>query len=163
MLNRSLSFILAVLTILTVSIPAAAQQLNVQDRNRYVTQIRAYKHDFLEKELNLSKEQKAEFFNLYDKMEDCILDLGAEVRETETKALADNATPDELDAAAATLFSQKLKEGEIEKEYFDKFKNILSARQLVQLKVAERKFNQELMRQHRRIRGEKMDNKERRR
>lgn len=163
MFNRSLSFIIALLAILAISVPASAQQLNVQDRNRYVTQIRAYKHDFLEKELNLSKEQKTEFFDLYDKMEDRILDLGADVRETETKALADNATPDELDAAAAALFSQKLKEGEIEKEYYDKFKSVLSARQLVQLKVAERKFNQELMRQHRRIRGEKMTNRDNRR
>ena len=42
-------------------------------------------------------------------------------------------------------------------EYYEKYKNILSPRQLVLLKQAERKFNQQLMRQHRRIRGEKMN------
>ena len=108
-------------------------------------------------ETDLTKEQQNAFFELYDNMEDKIMDLGTEVRNLENSALSDNASSEEVSAAVAALYSQKQQEGEIEMEYYEKYKNILSPRQLVLLKQAERKFNQQLMRQHRRIRGEKMN------
>ena len=134
---------------------ALAQQLNEDDRNRYVNQIRAYKHDFLAKELGLSKAQQDAFFELYDAMEDRTMDLGGEVRDLEKKASAAGASDEEMAAAAIALYSQKMREGEIEIEYYEKFKETLTPAQLVALKSAERKFTQELMRQHRRLRGEK--------
>lgn len=134
---------------------ALAQQLNEDDRNRYVNQIRAYKHDFLAKELGLSKAQQDAFFELYDAMEDRTMDLGGEVRDLEKKASAAGASDEEMAAAAIALYSQKMREGEIEMEYYEKFKETLTPAQLVALKSAERKFTQELMRQHRRLRGEK--------
>lgn len=157
MLNRSISIMCAVFAVFMFSLRIAAQQLNEEDRNRYVTQIRAYKHDYIVKELDLTKEQQNAFFELYDNMEDKIMDLGTEVRNLENSALSDNASSEEVSAAVAALYSQKQQEGEIEMEYYEKYKNILSPRQLVLLKQAERKFNQQLMRQHRRIRGEKMN------
>lgn len=157
MLSRSISILCAVFAIFVFSARLAAQELNEEDRNRYVTQIRAYKHDFIIKELDLTKEQQNTFFDLYDNMEDRIMDLGTETRSIERDALSESASPEAVEAAAAALYRQKAQEGEIETEYFEKFKNILSARQLVLLKQAERKFNQQLLRQHRRIRGERLN------
>ena len=145
----------ALLFMAMVPAKALAQQLNEDDRNRYVNQIRAYKHDFLAKELGLSKAQQDAFFELYDAMEDRTMDLGGEVRDLEKKASAAGASDEEMAAAAIALYSQKMREGEIEIEYYEKFKETLTPAQLVALKSAERKFTQELMRQHRRLRGEK--------
>ena len=157
MLSRSISILCAVFAFFVFSARLAAQELNEEDRNRYVTQIRAYKHDYFVKELDLTKEQQNTFFDLYDNMEDRIMDLGTETRSLERDALSESASPEAVETAAAALYRQKVQEGEIEMEYFEKFKNILSARQLVLLKQAERKFNQQLLRQHRRIRGERLN------
>lgn len=159
MLSRSISILCAVFAIFVFSVRLSAQELNEEDRNRYVTQIRAYKHDYFVKELDLTKEQQNSFFDLYDNMEDRIMDLGTETRSLERDALSDDASPEVIEAALTALYCQKKQEGEIETEYFEKFKNILSARQLVLLKQAERKFNQQLMRQHRRIRGARDNNR----
>ncbi len=153
--NDMTARLLTIIIALAGTFALSAQQLSEQDRNRYVTQIRAYKHDFLTKELDLTKEQQADFFELYDKMEDRIIDLGTESRTLEKRALENEATPEDVDAAIDVIYNQKIREGEIEKEYFDKFREILNPQQLVQLKSAERRFNQELMRQHRRIRSER--------
>lgn len=152
---RFIPLMCALLFMAMVPAKALAQQLNEDDRNRYVNQIRAYKHDFLAKELGLSKAQQDAFFELYDAMEDRTIDLGGEVRDLEKKASAAGASDEEMAAAAIALYSQKMREGEIEIEYYEKFKETLTPAQLVALKSAERKFTQELMRQHRRLRGEK--------
>ncbi len=155
MMPRFIPLMCALLFMAMVPAKALAQQLNEDDRNRYVNQIRAYKHDFLAKELGLSKAQQDAFFELYDAMEDRTMDLGGEVRDLEKKASAAGASDEEMAAAAIALYSQKMREGEIEIEYYEKFKETLTPAQLVALKSAERKFTQELMRQHRRLRGEK--------
>lgn len=155
MMPRFIPLMCALLFMAMVPAKALAQQLNEDDRNRYVNQIRAYKHDFLAKELGLSKAQQDAFFELYDAMEDRTMDLGGEVRDLEKKASAAGASDEEMAAAAIALYSQKMREGKIEMEYYEKFKETLTPAQLVALKSAERKFTQELMRQHRRLRGEK--------
>lgn len=152
---RLFSIFLVLISTFAASLRISAQQLSDEDRNRYVTQVRAYKHKFLAKELDLSKDQQEAFFELFDKMEDLIIDLGIESRDAEAKALSDDASVADIDAASAALYTQKLREGEIEVEYFNKLKEVLTPRQLVRLKGADRRFNQQLMRQHRRIRSER--------
>ena len=134
MMPRFIPLMCALLFMAMVPAKALAQQLNEDDRNRYVNQIRAYKHDFLAKELGLSKAQQDAFFELYDAMEDRTMDLGGEVRDLEKKASAAGASDEEMAAAAIALYSQKMREGEIEIEYYEKFKETLTPAQLVALK-----------------------------
>lgn len=134
---------------------AGVQGRNV-NREKWLAEMREYKHDFLTRDLDLSKEQQREFFPLYDNMEDEIERINAETREIENR-LAD--TPDasnlELENGARTIFEQKRAEGQIEMNYFDKFKEILSPRQLLKLKNSERKWQQQLINHHRRHRSDK--------
>lgn len=148
---------LCIITMLAISaVSAAAQQLNEEDRARFLNEIREYKHEFLSKELSLSKEQQRDFFPAYDEMEDRVQRLAADTRELE-RQVSDNAEASdvEVEAAATAVYSQKLKEGEIETEYLEKFKSILSSRQLLSLKNAEKKFTQQLLRHHRRLSRER--------
>ena len=58
------------------------------------------------------------------------------------------------ESAASAVYSQKEREGKVEMEYYDKFKGILTPRQLLGLKSAEKRFTQQLVRYHRRLRDE---------
>ncbi len=148
---RKLVFVL-LMTIFASALTAEAQQrkrLTPEDRQKYLEEMRQYKHDFLVKELNLTRDQQNAFFPAYDKMDDEMTQIADETRDLEDKIAADDKASDtEIEAAARMMFEQKSKEGEIEKSYFDKFKSILSPRQLFKLKIAERKFTQQLVRQH---------------
>lgn len=137
---------------LIYAVDVAAQGSNTpNERQRWINEIRSYKHEFISKELNMSREQENSFFPIYDEMEDKIEALNIETRETERR-IFDNeeATNLELENAARTIFELKRAEGQIEMTYFDKFSEILTPRQLVQLKPAERKFTQQLIRRHHR-------------
>ncbi|MDE6239290.1 MAG: hypothetical protein K2M54_04790, partial [Muribaculaceae bacterium] len=97
-------------------------------------------------------EQQQEFFSAYDEMEDRINRLNSETRELEQRVMSnDNASDVELDAAARAVYQLKNEESKIELEYFDQFKKILQPKQLIRLKNAERKFTQQLMNHHRRL------------
>ena len=65
-------------------------------------------------------------------------------------ALDDKATDAEYEAAALASTRVKQKEGEIELEYFHKFSRFLTKKQLFQMKLAEEKFTQYLLRHRRR-------------
>ena len=139
------------LLMLFTSGAAAQQPLNEAERDRVFSEIRAYKHKLIAKELDLDTEQEKLFFPVYDKMDDQLQQIGAETRDLERNVLENvEASDTEVEAAAAAIYSQKQREGKVEAEYYEQFKEILSPRQLLKLKSAERKFTQQLVRQHRR-------------
>ena len=83
-------------------------------------------------------------------MEDSIEQINTDTRELE-KRIGDDASDIETEAAARALFEQKSREGQLELEYFDSFKTILTPRQLLKLKSAERQFMRRLMHHNRRM------------
>jgi Spy/CpxP family protein refolding chaperone len=108
----------------------------------------------LEKELELTSSQRDRFFLLYDQMSERTMKMFEEVRAKETalQKKGDSATDADYLALAKAMSNVKSREGAIEMEYFNKFKQVLSARQMVKLKKAEHKFSQNMMRQHEKTR-----------
>ncbi len=151
---------LAIMLALCAACAAWAQQpeqrgMSDEEREKWLTELRNYKHDVLARELKLTREQQAEFFPIYDEMDNELNQIATETRDLEAKVDNDaNATDLECETAARALFEQKSREGAVETAYFDKFKEILSPKQLLRLKNAERKFTQQLVRQHGRSRAE---------
>lgn len=138
--------------VIAVTAIAASAQFSPAERQRWLGEMRNLKHDFIAKELSLTKDQEREFFPLYDKMEDEIAALNTQTREDEARVAADrDATDLEMENTARTVFEQKRAEGQIEMTYFEKYKTILTPKQLLQLKNAERKFTQQLVNRHRRV------------
>ena len=128
--------------------------VNTEKRRQFFKELRDYKHNYLAKELSLSKDQQQKFFPVYVEMEDNVAEMNEETRLLEKK-VSDNmedATDLELDKATEALYELKIKEGETEKDYAEKFKSILSKKQLFQLKNAERNFNRELLQHQSRLR-----------
>lgn len=152
---KKLTFILFLIT--CVSLVSSAQDdlsVNTEKRRQFFKELRDYKHNYLAKELSLSKDQQQKFFPVYDEMEDNVAEMNEETRLLEKK-VSDNmedATDLELDKATEALYELKIKEGETEKDYAEKFKSILSKKQLFQLKNAERNFNRELLQHQSRLR-----------
>lgn len=148
-MNRFVAILIAVASCLIIY---AQDPADAADRQRWLSEIRSYKHDFLAKELQLSEQQQQAFFALYDIMEDEIEDLILRTRNLENSILANHdASDQERLNAAKLLFEFKQAEGDIELRYFHQFMDILTPLQLLQLKRAERKFNILLVRHHRRM------------
>lgn len=147
--------VLFLLALLFVTSKAVAQPpVDESDRDRILSEIRNYKHEMLAKALDLDKEKEKQFFEVYDEMDMRLMQISNETRDLERRVSADaDASDTEIEAAAIAIYSQKEKEGKIELEYFDKFKEILTPRQLLRLKSAEREFTSNLVKQHHRMRS----------
>lgn len=145
------------LTLLAMIIPEVTfGEPQNDDRKQFFKEFREYKHKFLARELSLSKDQEQKFFPIYDQMEDETDKLQEETRGLENK-IRESAEPTDLEYEKATdaMFELKMKEGEIEKSYLEKFRTVLTNKQLFNLKNAERNFNRDLMKQHNRLRQKK--------
>lgn len=148
--------ILIAALVLTACAPilAPAQSISDEDRTAWTGEMRRYKHQWLTKELELTTEQSHEFFDKYDEMEDELERVYRETRTLETRTICDEkATDTECEAAARAIFEQKKNEAEIELRYFDKFKQILTPKQLLKLRSAERSFVQHVVNAHKRRRA----------
>lgn len=143
---------LIIIAILAAALTASAQRqpkLSEEQVQQGLAEIRNYKHRMFTKELDLKKEQEQKFFDVYDKMDDELFALGTEMRELERKTYADAQASDlECSTVARALFEQKKKEAEIELRYYDQFADVLTPRQLLKLKGAERKISMNLAKYH---------------
>jgi len=151
---KKISAIIFILTAFIFSSYAQDDPENTDKRRQFLKEVRDYKHNFLARELNLTKDQQKEFFAVYDEMEDAIASMNEETRELERKINEnlDDASDLELEKATEAIFELKVKEGETEKEYVEKFKQILNKQQLFLLKGAERNFSRDLLQHQTRLR-----------
>ncbi len=153
---KRLSLLFALLLALTVQSVSAQPPCppggghDPAKREQWFKEMRNNKHEFLIRELDLAPSQQAEFFAVYDRMEDALMTIGEAARKAEM-AVANNPDPTdkEYDEAINQLFELKGSEYKIEKEAQAEFSKILTKRQLFKLKGAERKFVRALMKHHR--------------
>ncbi len=149
-MNNTLRSSIILIVAACLSLPVFAQQRN---REMWLKEIREHKHTFLIEQLALTQEQQNEFLPMYDEMERELNELDSKTREL-AKQINENETASDLEVenAARTIFEHKRAEGQIEMTYFEKFKTVLSPRQLLKLKATERKFTRRLYKHHRRMR-----------
>lgn len=114
--------------------------------DKWMREMRQAKLEFMIKELQISTEQKAKFTETYNAMEAELDKLRSETdamrRSIDRKK---DASDLEYEKAAEAMFEFKLKEGNIEKKYFDRLKATLSPHQLFNFKKAEMKWMRKLM------------------
>lgn len=130
--------------ILTLAIAVTASAQN--GRTKFATDMYQAKHEMIIEELGLTQTQQKQFMPLYEQMEREIYQVNRNARilasEVEKKT---NPTDREYEAAASALSNTRMREGEIEARYFEKFSKILSKKQLFQLKQTEVKFTREML------------------
>lgn len=140
---------ITIFTLLTVLFSAMSVHAD-ENRAKWFKELKQYKHEFLIKELGLTKEQQEKFFPIYSEMSRKLIKLNDNTRSFERK-IDKSKTPVsdvEYEKGAEALFELKGKEAKIEAEYYPQFKKILTPKQLYLLPKAERKFTNQLMRQH---------------
>ncbi len=151
--------VLSLIIILSaITLPSLSQAQNHRpdgrEREVWLKEMQQYKNDFIAKKLTLTDEQKAKFIPLYNSMEEDIRKAQEEAEQLyrQTYKKGEKATDLEYEKAAEAVYELKGRENNIEMKYFSDFKEILSPKQLFQLKNAERDFTRQLMKQHRRQR-----------
>ncbi|MCM1518845.1 MAG: Spy/CpxP family protein refolding chaperone [Pseudoflavonifractor sp.] len=158
-------YITLIIAVLITAMGAMAQdnasKSDKAERARWFKKISEYKHEFIAKELNLTKEQQNKFFPLYDEMETATRRLDHDTRALERKVRAsgDKTTDIEYEKAAEAMFELKAKEGAVEQSYLKKFKTVLTPEQLFKLKIAERKFTKQVMHHHSKAKATSRDKK----
>ena len=115
-------------------------------RTKFATDMYQAKHEMIIEELGLTMTQQKQFMPLYEQMEREIYQVNRNARAL-AKEIENKKNPSDRDyeAAASALSSTRIREGEIEAKYFDKFSKILSKKQLFLLKQAEAKFTREML------------------
>ena len=140
-------YILIIIAFLLLPIALLAQKPTQRERDSWMKEMQQVKNEYIARKLQLTDEQKAKFLPVYNRME-------AEVRvaaeqamqlERQVRRKGEKASDLEREKAAEAQFELKGKEGAIEMKYF---KSILTSKQLIKLKKAERDFSKELMKKH---------------
>ena len=130
--------------ILTIALTSAVMAQN--NRTKFATDMYQAKHEMILQALGLTMTQQKQFMPLYEQMEREIYEVNRNARalanEVEKKK---NPSDKDYEVAASALSNTRMREGEIEAKYFDKFSKILSKRQLFLLKMAEAKFTRQML------------------
>ena len=136
---------IAFILILTIALSSVVMAQN--NRTKFATDMYQAKHEMILQALGLTMTQQKQFMPLYEQMEREIYEVNRNARalanEVEKKK---NPSDKDYEAAASALSNTRMREGEIEAKYFDKFAKILSKKQLFLLKQAETKFTREMLR-----------------
>ena len=112
---------------------------NNADAEQRREEIRAQRVAFITERVNLTASEAQKFWPLYNEREAKKRQLNREVRQLRK---GENVDYEQLNEAR---INAKIKEAELEKEYYLKFKTILSAEKIHKLYQAERDFQKELL------------------
>ena len=135
-----------IVSILILAIALSGMVTAQNSRTKFATDMYQAKHEMIIQEVGLTMTQQKQFMPLYEQMEREIYEVNRNARalasEVEKKK---NPSDRDYEAAASALSNTRMREGEIEAKYFEKFSKILSKKQLFQLKQAESKFTREML------------------
>lgn len=140
-MNKIFTILLAVM----LSLPVFAGGHG--NRKKWMDDMKRTKHEFLAKELQLSKTQCRDFFDVYDKMMEERFAVEKKMREAEMTVInkGANASEREINAVIDEQYSLDIKLNKIDRKYLPWLREILTPSQLMKLKHAERKFQRHLM------------------
>jgi len=124
--------------------------------------IEAQKISYITQQVELSPEEAQQFWPLYNEMSKKKDAFHLEFRQLvrSLKGKAKNLSEDELIRISDRMAELKVEKAKMEREYHYKFKEVLSARQILDLHLAEKQFQGMLLR---RIKGEGGRHKQRER
>ncbi len=107
---------------------------------------RAEQERIIKQEVNLTPEEANAFFPLYHEMNKKRFEANRDVRKEMKEILSSGKITDaQYLKMVDNQLDVKVKENEIEKEYYAKFKKILPAEKVFKVSMAEMKMNKELL------------------
>lgn len=110
---------------------------------------------FITAEIGLTPEEAAAFIPLCNELQQKKFEVGKECRKRNWDIhKKGNASTDEYNEAMDACLNSCIKEAELEKEYYDKFRKILSPEKLFKYKGAEIKFAKMFMKERQKSKKE---------
>lgn len=150
-MNRIIFTTFALFLILS-SLSISAQQEKYHklfNRKEFVEKRNAY----IIATVGLTPEEAAKFIPLCNELEEKKFELGKQCRKLFDEIRnKENPTEAEYETAINCRLETEIKEAQLKKEYFEKFKKILSAEKLFKYQSAERTFTLKFMENHRKNR-----------
>ncbi len=137
------------ISIFILSMTASSLEAKADDaqRKKWEDSINDYKKDFLIRELGLNAKQEEEFIPMYFEMQEDIFSVGKEEMQIEKNIRARKSVSDkEYKSATQRILKQREKAVKIKSEYFERFSQILTPKQVFQLLCAEKKFQRDMLR-----------------
>lgn len=133
-------------TILIIAIVALGAN-GQNNRSKWGQEMLEAKHQMIIKDVGLTQTQQDQFMPLYQEMEKEIYQTNRDARKLASEIEKKKSPSDsEYMQAAEALSRAKVREGEIEAKYFDKFSKVLSKKQMFLLKQTETKFTRTMLR-----------------
>ncbi|MDE5877452.1 MAG: Spy/CpxP family protein refolding chaperone [Muribaculaceae bacterium] len=124
---------------------ASAQDRCDKSKDEMFREVKEFKMKFLAQELKLSDEQCRPFFDLYSAQMDERHKLWEPAMELERKVKKDpNASEADYNAVSEAINKAKSGEAELEGRYDEKFRKILTPKQIYELKDAENRFREKM-------------------
>lgn len=134
------------LTLLFLCGIIASAQKTADGGQKWRKEFQEFKYKFLAQEMELKEEQQKRFFELYSGMESEKRKVHSEYLKARHKVRHEkNLTDADYEAATTAITEEKLKDAQIEKNYDERFKTILTPRQHFKMKEAEWKFQKKVM------------------
>jgi Spy/CpxP family protein refolding chaperone len=107
--------------------------------------------------LNLTSEQAPKFWVIFNDYDEEIKEVRFKIRKLTEDAGSLAASDEKITKNINQIFDLKQKEVDIEKEYYNKFRKVISIRQYAELKRTEKAFNQLLIKRLNRKQGGLME------
>ena len=153
-MNHRIFYLISALMLLYFASVSAQEETDSVKSNshKWLSDVKDYKYQMLEREAQMTEEQAEQFFPLYQEMEQKVFTANLEARRMEMQISDnfDNATDEDFKQAALALSRVKIIEAEIEQEYYPQFARILTDKQLFLLKRAETHFATDMLRHYNR-------------
>jgi Spy/CpxP family protein refolding chaperone len=147
-------YIFLLITLFITSLTSFAQDGPLRERfKQKKEQVKSLKVAFITNELNLTPDEAAKFWPLYNAFED----KQQEIRKQKMKAFMDRKDDNSIDKLsekeAATMLSQMESTEEelyqLKKKFIANLKGVLPATKILKLKKAEEEFSKKLLQQYR--------------
>lgn len=124
-----------------------AQENNTEKRKFDKEAYQAKRNAYITAEIGLTADEAGDFIPLDNEFKQKTFNAGKECRQLgREKRSKENLSDSDYLKLIDCQIEAKLKEAQLEKEYFDKFKKILSPEKLYKYRQADAKFMREFMR-----------------
>jgi len=127
--------ILSLLLLLTITVQA-------QEGRSREERVKAIKVAFITEELQLTTDQSAQFWPIYNEFQDKLKALRKSYRN---RVDVDAMSDEELEAWLEGHLKKEEEKAILHRAYVEKFKTVISIRQIVKLSKAERQFKRKLL------------------
>lgn len=141
---RKLIVLLVMMSCLSPALLWGSDKCNQQRLSK--EEFRAKQEAYITEKVGLTKDEAAKFFPVYFELQDRKKQLNDEAWEILRKGKAENTTEAQYGEILESVYDMRIAIDRLDKTYFEKFKKILSCKQLYLVQQAEMRFHRDMLR-----------------